>query len=85
MSHITAPISLETLKKFTFDRTLNEDPMTHTLTILGTLPIHEEIVQAIIRIERTAIQSDRAPRLFGEDGLIKRVKLEENTDIVLAH
>lgn len=79
------PASLTTLKNFKFKRILNEDPTTHSLALLGTLPgpqIAGEIVQAIVRVEKTVLNSNDASRFFGEDGLIVKFKLEESTDIV---
>ena len=85
MSHPAAPISLDKLNKFQLDRVLNEDPLTHTLTLLGTLPGEDTApVKAIVRIEKTALNSQRAGSILGEDGLIHRVTLEESTDIVCA-
>lgn len=80
-----APMSLKTLRNFKFERILNEDPITHSLALLGTLPASDsadDAVQAVVRVEKTALNSNDAPRLFAEDGLIKRLQLEESTDIV---
>jgi len=88
MFHPAAPTSLEKLTKFNFERVVNEDPLTHIITILGTLPAPQsqgdagERVRAIIRIERTAIAPDQAESLFsGENASLTRVALEESTDI----
>lgn len=82
-SHPPSLTSLEALKKFTLERILNEDPITHALTILGNIPAPDAgWVKAIIRIEKTALNSDDAPRFFGARGLLKKVELEESTDIV---
>ncbi|KAI0646139.1 scavenger mRNA decapping enzyme [Trametes meyenii] len=69
------------LKQFRFDRVLNEDPVTHALTLLGSLPVHStsEHVQAIVRIEKTALTADYAAELL--PGLLKDSKLIEGTDI----
>ena len=83
MSHPVAPTSLDRLNKFRLDKVLNDDPLTHTLTLLGTLPGEDTApVKAIVRIEKTAWNSQHAGSLLGEDGLIHRVNLEESTDIV---
>jgi m7GpppX diphosphatase len=81
MSHSAAPKDLADLQRFRFERVLNEDPLTHSIALLGTLAKDPE-VQAIIRIEKTALDASVAPRLFAEDGLVQRVHLEESTDIV---
>ncbi|RXW18165.1 hypothetical protein EST38_g7689 [Candolleomyces aberdarensis] len=80
MSHSAAPKDLADLRRFRFERVLNEDPLIHSIALLGTLSEDPE-VQAIIRIEKTALDASDAPRLFAEDGLIQSVKLEQSTDI----
>jgi m7GpppX diphosphatase len=83
-----APTSLDKLNEFNFERVINEDPATHSLILLGTLPAtHGELegtrVKAIIRIEKTALAPDQAKSFFsGESPLVERVELEESTDIV---
>jgi m7GpppX diphosphatase len=86
MSH---PTSIDKLNKFHFERVINEDPVTHSLILLGTLPAAHgqddlgEHVRAIIRIEKTALAPDRAKSFFsGETAFLKRVEVEESTDIV---
>ncbi|KAF8636040.1 hypothetical protein AX15_000197 [Amanita polypyramis BW_CC] len=89
MSHPASPTSFEALNKFAFERVINEDPITHSLVLLGTLPGPEpnsnptsSRVQAIIRIEKTALDVSTAPLLFASDsGLIQRAHLGESTDI----
>ena len=77
-----------TLKKFSFQRVLDEDPSTHTLVLLGTLPNSpdaldsEKTAEAIVRVERTTLSAKDAPFFFGDNGLIKKTTLEGNTDIV---
>ncbi|KAK2459681.1 hypothetical protein APHAL10511_008326 [Amanita phalloides] len=78
----------ETLSKFILKQVINEDPITHSLNLLGTLPSPESDqlrVQAIVRIEKTALDIDTAPFLFasgtGSPGLIQRIHLGESTDI----
>lgn len=76
------------LKKFSFQRVLDEDPLTHTLILLGTLPNSSETldsentVEAIVRVERTTLSAKDAPLFFGDNGLIKKTALEGSTDIV---
>jgi m7GpppX diphosphatase len=85
MSNPAAPKSLSDLEKFTFERVLNEDPLTHTLILLGTFPRPEpsdEPLKAVIRIEKTALNPGDGPRFFGANGIIKRVEVEGSTDIV---
>ncbi|KAI0827016.1 scavenger mRNA decapping enzyme [Trametes gibbosa] len=69
------------LKEFHFERVLNEDPITHALTLLGTLPVRgsSEHAQAIIRVEKTAFTADHAEQLF--PAMLKDTKLIEGTDI----
>ncbi|THH17308.1 hypothetical protein EW146_g3476 [Bondarzewia mesenterica] len=68
------------LKQFHFERILNEDPIAHSITILGYIatkgtPEVEAIPSpTIIRIEKTALSS------FSDD-LIGSTKLIESTDI----
>lgn len=85
MSHPSSIASLEALNNFSLEKILNEDPFTHALTFLGNVPApdnEEATVKAIIRIEKTALNSEEAPRFFGHKGLIKKAELEESTDIV---
>ncbi|KAI0353412.1 scavenger mRNA decapping enzyme [Trametes cingulata] len=72
---------LETLRQFQFERVLNEDPVTHALTLLGTLPKEgtSEHAPAIVRVEKTALTADHAEQLL--PGLLKDTKLIEGTDI----
>jgi len=91
MSHPAAPTSVDKLIKFNFERVINEDPVTHSLILLGTFPVVldqgdlGERARAIIRIEKTALAPDQAKSFFaGGDALVKRVVLEESTDIVCA-
>ncbi|KAI0077616.1 scavenger mRNA decapping enzyme [Panus rudis PR-1116 ss-1] len=66
------------LKDFVFERVLNEDPVSHSLTLLGTLPRSGSREQAIIRVEKTAITEDAIPTLLSD---LSDVQLIENTDI----
>ncbi|KAI0777504.1 scavenger mRNA decapping enzyme [Trametes elegans] len=76
-----ADYSTEILQHFQFERVLNEDPVTHALTLLGTLPVKgsSEHTQAIVRIEKTALTSEGADRLLSE--LLQDSKSIEGTDI----
>jgi m7GpppX diphosphatase len=85
MSHPAAPASLEDLSKYSFERLLNEDPITHSLILLGSLPDPElqgGRVNAIIKIEKTALNPEQAQDFFAHDGLVKKVAVEGSTDIV---
>lgn len=87
MSHPAAPTSLDKLCKFHFEKVINEDPLTHSLTLLGSFPAEDttdsDRVKAIVRIEKTALHPERASSYFApQSGLIRRVSLEESTDIV---
>ncbi|KAI0317319.1 scavenger mRNA decapping enzyme [Amylostereum chailletii] len=67
------------LENFECQRVLNEDPQTHTVTLLGTLPPPPSSPEsprhlAIIRIEKTALPSF-------SDTLVSNTKLIESTDI----
>ncbi|TFK44174.1 scavenger mRNA decapping enzyme [Crucibulum laeve] len=91
MAHYAAPKSIDALNSFRFERILNEDLLTHTLIVLGTLlasngdqsTIHSgERVPAIIRVEKTALDAAQTSTFFGEkDGLVKKVEIVESTDI----
>lgn len=81
MSNPSAPNTLSALNNFKFDRVINEDPLTHSLTLLGTFPNSSEPVPAIVRVEKTALDPTDAPRLLGDNGLIQRAVMEESTDI----
>src|SRR6266576_6448769 len=79
----------ENLNKFIFERVIGEDVFTRSLILLGSLPSpddHQTRAQAIIRIERTALDASNAPSFFSSDtnnpGLIQRTQLDGNTDIV---
>jgi len=75
-----APCRIETLddlRTFQFRSLLNEDPITHTLALFGTL--HGE--QAIVRLEKTALKASDAANFFNQDGLVEKIQLEEGTDI----
>lgn len=86
MSNPAAPKSLSDLEKFTFERVLNEDPLTHSLALLGTFNpnpnLPDDAVKAIIRIEKTALSPNDGSRFFGANGIVKRVEIEGSTDIV---
>lgn len=84
MAHPAPPTSFSALSKFVFERVLNEDPLTHSLIILGTFPSPDvdDQVRAIVRIEKTALKSGDSSNFFGDNGMIKKVQLEETTDIV---
>jgi len=83
MSHPAAPKTLEALRDFKFERILNEDTLTHSIIFLGSLPAPEGDgqVQAIIRIEKTVLDSAQIPSIFHSLGGIERVELEQSTDI----
>ncbi|KAF7768343.1 hypothetical protein Agabi119p4_7586 [Agaricus bisporus var. burnettii] len=83
MSHPAAPKDLKSLHRFKFERILNEDTLTHTVIFLGYLPEPEEDedVQAIVRIEKTAIDPVQVPSIFQSLSGIDKVELEQSTDI----
>lgn len=62
------------------------DPITHALTLLGTLPTgsapadSDEHAPAIVRIEKTALTAGQAEQLLSSS--LKDAKLIEGTDIV---
>ncbi|KAI0718344.1 scavenger mRNA decapping enzyme [Cerioporus squamosus] len=76
-----ADYSLEHLKQFQFVRVLNEDPVTHALTLLGTLPLKDssESSHAILRIEKTALSVDAAEQIVPQ--FLESTKRIEGTDI----
>lgn len=83
MSEISK-LTVAHLQKFTFERVLNEDPLTHSLILLGSFPdpSSNQIVKAVVRVEKTALKPSDGPSFFGETGLINKMALEESTDIV---
>ncbi|KAI1798380.1 scavenger mRNA decapping enzyme [Ganoderma leucocontextum] len=72
---------LTILKQFQFERVLNEDPITHALTLLGKLPLAgtSESADAIVRIEKTALSTDSAGDILTKS--LASSKLIEGTDI----
>lgn len=63
------------------------DPITHALTLLGTLPTagsgpadSDEYAPAIVRIEKTALTAGQAEQLLSSS--LNDAKLIEGTDIV---
>ncbi|EJF56971.1 scavenger mRNA decapping enzyme [Dichomitus squalens LYAD-421 SS1] len=72
---------LATLKQFQFERVLNEDPITHALTLLGKLPVQgtSEYADAVVRIEKTALQADSAEHILTRS--LESSQLIEGTDI----
>jgi len=86
MAHPASPKSIADLRAFLFKRVLNEDPLTHSVTLLGSFPGNDDDsanrVQAIIRIEKTALDLDDAKNFFEPTGLLDKVQFEEGTDIV---
>jgi m7GpppX diphosphatase len=77
------------LNKFTFERVINEDAATHSLALLGSLPSPDDPqtkAQAIIRIEKTALDVNNAPFYFSSNtdnpGLLHRTQLAGHSDIV---
>lgn len=84
MSHPAAPKSLSDLEQFKFQRIINEDPLTHSIILLGTLPAPDDSEEtlAIVRIEKTALSAGDASRFLGPDSLLKKADLEGSTDIV---
>ena len=65
------------LTEFSFTKVLSEDPFTHSIVLLGTFP--NPTTQAIVRIEKTALNSQNPANFFSE---IQRIELENSTDIV---
>ena len=86
-THIYPPSmsNLSRLNEFSFIRVLLEDPFTHSIVLLGTFPSPAGETQAIVRIEKTALNSENPARFLSENGYIQRVELEESTDIVRSH
>jgi m7GpppX diphosphatase len=84
MAHPATPTSFSALNQFVFERILNEDPLTHSLIVLGTFPSPDpdNQVKAIVRIEKTALNLGDGSKIFGDNGIIKKAQLEESTDIV---
>ncbi|KAF8810783.1 scavenger mRNA decapping enzyme [Phlegmacium glaucopus] len=79
-----APKSLSRLNEFSFKKVLHEDPFTHSIILLGTFPSPTDSldkIQAIVRMEKTALDSANPGRFFSENGYVQRIELEESTDI----
>ncbi|KAI0088391.1 scavenger mRNA decapping enzyme [Irpex rosettiformis] len=73
---------LELLRHFQFERILNEDPLAHSLTLLGSVTDSDDLnnsLPAIIRIEKTALPISVAPTVIAER--LQEVKPIESTDI----
>lgn len=85
MSNPAAPKSLSRLNEFSFIKVLLEDPFSHSIVLLGTFPSPTDPtdkIQAIVRIEKTALNSENPGRFLSENGYVQRIELEESTDIV---
>ncbi|KAH9939179.1 scavenger mRNA decapping enzyme [Amylocystis lapponica] len=70
------------LRQFKFERILHEDPMMHTVSLLGTFPQsgdYEPRLPAIVRIEKTAIKTDSLVDLFS--GALSDAEVIERNDI----
>jgi len=75
------PRTVLELRQFQYERTLNEDPVAHALTLLGTFPkdaASEERSLAIVRIEKTPLPADLSEELLRNLG---DARLIESTDI----
>lgn len=73
---------INSLRLFTFERILNDDPVAHSLTLLGTIPDiqnPETELQAIIRVEKTSLPAQQGPTLITH--FLKDVQFMENNDI----
>jgi len=72
--------NIETIRSFVFARVLNDDPVTQSTALLGTLPspVSGDRSSAIIRIERSPIASSIATSLPQR---LAKIKLIESTDI----
>ncbi|KAH9918749.1 scavenger mRNA decapping enzyme [Epithele typhae] len=72
--------SVTAIQRFQLERVLNEDPITHALTLLGQLPIgdSDESATAIVRIEKTALSGESAGSLLSG---IPTTRMIESTDI----
>ncbi|EIN09161.1 scavenger mRNA decapping enzyme [Punctularia strigosozonata HHB-11173 SS5] len=82
-SEINEAEKLQSLKAFHFTRVLNDDPVSRSLTVLGTLPqgdFADSSSPAVLRLERTSFALSPSDI----DSLTKslhRIRLEEHTDI----
>ncbi|KAI0341516.1 scavenger mRNA decapping enzyme [Trametopsis cervina] len=73
-------IDIEKLKAFRFERLLNEDPVLHSLTLLGTIPNNESTnLPAIVRVEKTPLPASSATTVIEEQ--LDNVQPIESTDI----
>ncbi|KAI0795654.1 scavenger mRNA decapping enzyme [Abortiporus biennis] len=72
---------LDYLKQFKFDRVLNDDPITHSLALLGTFPDPKDSSQAlpaVVRLERSSLSADLSSSLWDN---VSTTKLVQSTDI----
>ncbi|GBE87666.1 scavenger mRNA decapping enzyme [Sparassis latifolia] len=80
---ISRPTDLTSLRYFRHERILNEDPLTHALTLLGTFPQNGEgtgeRAPAIVRIEKTPLRAELASELLSD--VLSSARLIESTDI----
>ncbi|KAF8509066.1 scavenger mRNA decapping enzyme [Hysterangium stoloniferum] len=75
-------IDIELLRKFQFERVLDDDPLVHSLYILGKLPDvanANSYAPAIISLHKTHLPLDSANTVFQE--LLERVRPIEANDI----
>ncbi|KAI0684504.1 scavenger mRNA decapping enzyme [Cytidiella melzeri] len=77
---------LESLRGFQLEQILNEDPLAHSLTLLGKVRIKladndepARYVSAILRVEKTALPASVASTVLAEQ--LSNVQLLDSTDI----
>ncbi|KAF8580178.1 scavenger mRNA decapping enzyme [Ramaria rubella] len=82
----TEGVDIEVLRKFRFEKILNDDPLVHSLWVLGRLPTGSNPLvysTAIISLQKTHLSLDTADTLVQD--LVEQVKPIENNDIYHWH
>jgi len=69
---------LQFLKQFKFERILNEDPITHSLALLGKFTEGEESSPAVVRIERSTLSAQSSDDFWKG---VERINIVESNDI----
>ncbi|CAE6471758.1 unnamed protein product [Rhizoctonia solani] len=69
-------INLDRLQQFQLDHVLNEDPLSHSISILGTLPERDQEgkrIPAIIQVTKTPISAEEIASIRGVFGKLETI------------
>ncbi|KAH7345783.1 scavenger mRNA decapping enzyme [Rhizoctonia solani] len=69
-------INLDRLEQFILDHVLNEDPLSHSISILGTLPERDQEgkrIPAIVQVTKTPISSKEITSIRGVFGKLETI------------